>query len=112
MFQGIIIPEPQHPDSMLLKFGCALSIMSCDFRVGVLTAIKFDGDSLLNTIEIKDVSINDVLAAKFEFPKLAISQDRPDSLFYVCWNLPHLARISEEAALVCPRDRHRIRPSP
>jgi hypothetical protein len=64
--QDIAIPEPQHANSLRFEERRTLLIMRTSIGSVVLAAVKFNRESRLVAIEIKDVGFNGVLPPELE----------------------------------------------
>jgi hypothetical protein len=77
LLQYFMIPESHNGYSLLRQKRCAILIVRPRFGRVMLTAIQFDSQLRMMTIEIKHVTTNRMLTAKLGTTKPPISQQRP-----------------------------------
>ena len=85
----LVVPEAKHANALLLQVSRSPFIPASLIRFPMLSAIEFNGQPGLMTVEIQDVSANGVLSAKLGAPQLAISEKSPKKLLRVRVIMPH-----------------------
>jgi hypothetical protein len=76
-----MIPESQHNDSMPSQEFRPRSIADLTCTVVMSAAVQFDSQLCARTIEIQDVIIKGMLAAKFVACKISVPQVSPKNTF-------------------------------
>jgi hypothetical protein len=72
-----MIPKSQHQDSFGVKELCSRSIMFLTRAVVVTATIYFDREAHFRTIEVHNVTIDEMLPSKFVPCKVPISKASP-----------------------------------
>jgi len=91
IFQHLIVPEPDHLESIRFHASCSLLIV--DDACGMLSAVHFNDQLSLMRSEVSEVRTNRHLSTKSNSSNLPSSQARPKPLF-------GFGRITSQAS--CP----------
>lgn len=87
--EHVVIPKSQNEESLIAKPPITSFVIIC--LLSVLSAIKFDNQSLLQAYEIDDVASQRLLATKFATVKLPITKLLPEQSLGIGWILPQLS---------------------
>jgi len=81
LFQHDIIPKPNYPKAFRFKTSCSLAIAGS--LLGMLPAIQFHNQLLLEADEINDVWWNRVLSPKLKSAEVTVFQLQPEPQFRI-----------------------------
>jgi hypothetical protein len=82
VFQNVAVPEAQNLESPHFQIGVTPFVI---FAFGVLRAIGFDNQPVLEINKIDDVAIDDNLSSEFEAGQPLRPQYRPKAFFGFSW---------------------------
>jgi hypothetical protein len=81
--ENVVVPKANDADSQITQSPRANVVVSNRGRFIVLPAVRLHGQSLPDAIEIKNVTADWMLPAKFETGKRSTAQDVPEFCFGV-----------------------------
>ena len=81
LLANLMIPKSQHNDSMASQEFPPRSIMNLACTIVMSTTVQFDRQLCAGTIEIQDVRVEGMLAAKLVACEISVPQVSPKNMF-------------------------------
>jgi hypothetical protein len=103
-----VIGETENADAELSQSRASASIVVDRIRLGVLTAVEFDGCGGCVAEEVEDVSFDGDLAAELESTELAVAEKGPEFLLRFGGLAAHVAREAAETGVGVAAGGHRV----
>jgi hypothetical protein len=83
-----MVPKANNPDAGTRKFIRTIIVVRLTLFIVMTAAIQLDGQHLVMTIKIKDITIHGVLTSEFISAKPSVSEQAPQQLFGISLSHP------------------------